>query len=155
MLPVTVASGLGVASFVVGIVALLTSLALAGIRIWEAFLRRSRWKVRFDWIYHQGDPILRFTVSNIGTRKYGIREIRFGTSDMPETKGWTRNRAIMEKMPLLLDEGEISNAFFLETGPQWTGEFDRNLAKGRITRCMVVDARDRISVYPVPKPRKP
>ena len=147
------ATGLQVASFVLAAVALGTSFLLAGVRIWEAFLRRSKWSVRFDWIHHQGDPILRFTVANVGTRKYGLREIRFGTDETPKEEGWTRNRAVMERLPLLLDEGEISKAFFLETGPQWTEAFDQHLADGEITKCMVVDARDRITVHPVPRLR--
>lgn len=142
---------LDVATFVIAAVALGTSLTLAAIRVWEAFLRRSKWKVRFDWIQSATDPAtLRFTVANVGTRKYGIREIRFGTDETPETQGWTRRHAIMDKLPLLLDEGEISPAFDLETGPTWTSAFDTHLAEGRVTRCMVVDARDRISVHPVP-----
>lgn len=147
-------SALDIATLVVAVSALLVSAILAAIRIWEAFLRRSSWDVHFDWIERPGAPILTFTIANVGSRKYGIREIRFGASDTPTDEGWTPQDAVRARLPLLLDEGEISEAFHIAINPRLMGEFDVKLREGRITWCVIVDSRRRETCYGVPPPPK-
>lgn len=127
MPPATETTGLDIATFVVALIALIASLTLASIRIWEVALRRSRWDLKFDWIHGRRPERLRFTVANIGTRTYGIREIRFGTSDTPKDAGWMPQAAVLDKLPLLIEEGEISDAFYIQVPAKPTHDFDRHL----------------------------
>ncbi|MBA3430327.1 MAG: hypothetical protein H0U16_02445 [Actinobacteria bacterium] len=152
MLRSGVISGLDVATLVVAVLALITSTTLAAIRIWETFLRRSKWDVHVDWIEHAGPPILTFTIANIGSRKYGVREIRFGASDTPAKEGWTPVKAVRARLPLLLEEGEISEAFYIATNLASTDEFDVKLREGRISWCAIVDSRRRETLYQVRPP---
>jgi len=145
-------TSLDVATFVVAVLALITSGTLALIRVWEMFLRRSKWDVHFDWIQHAGPSVLTFTIANIGSRKYGVREIRFGAPDTPPNEGWTPQRQVRDRLPLLLDEGEISAAFYLETDPTSTDEFAVKLREGRIEWCAIVDSRRRKTLYAVSPP---
>jgi hypothetical protein len=145
-------TGLDWASFGVALAAFVVSCSLAGIRVWEAWGRRSKWRLHFDWIHSAQSLALSFTVANIGTRRYGIREIRFGTPETPKAEGWLPSGAVRDNLPLMLDEGEISNIFTIESTPSATHDFDRILSEGGLRKCMVEDARGRVGVHHIPAP---
>jgi len=145
-------TGLDIATFVVALLALIMSGTLAVIRIWEAFLRQSEWDVHFDWIEHAGPRILTFTIANIGSRKYGVREIRFGAAETPSSAGWTPQQQVRARLPLLLDEGEIYETFYVVTNPTSTDEFEVKLREGRIVWCAIVDSRRRETLHSIGPP---
>lgn len=99
----------------IALVALVLSLGLAGIRLWEAFFKRPKLGVKFDWIRNETFPILRFVVYNEGSRKICIREIRFGLRDTPHMEGWMRASVLM-RLPVVVDVDEASPAFMIQAG---------------------------------------
>ncbi len=144
-------AGLSIAAFVVALLALAVSALVAGLRVWELFLARPKWDLTVDWIEHQGAPILRFTIANIGARKFGVREIRFGKAETPSAQGWFPKAAVLDRLPLLLEPGEISSAFYVQTVPGSSDAFDIALAEQQIAWCVIVDAVGRETFKPIAK----
>ncbi len=139
-----VAVGLGIAGFCI-------SLGLAGLKLWETFLRTSKFEAKFDWLDHAGPPILTFVVMNTGFKKDGIREMRLATDD-DDDGGWTPFNAIFKQLPLMLDVDEISTRFALQTVPNSTDRGDQELATGRVTKLIIENSRGRRTVVSVPPP---
>jgi hypothetical protein len=140
------------ASFVLSIIALTISATLGGIKIWETWFRRSKFGVKFDWIQHRGAPILTWVIYNSGWKRDGVREIRFGSLETPDTEGWIPQRAVLERLPVMLDVDEISPRFYINTVPSSTDVFDVALRGGRIRKMVLTNARRKRSVYEVPPP---
>lgn len=103
-------------STVIAILALVVSVVLAALRIWEALFVKPRLDAKIDWIQTGGRPVLRFVLANVGRRKDAVSDIRFRQADMPEGRGWTPFAAVFQHLPFVLDVNEASRAFYIHVG---------------------------------------
>lgn len=69
---------------------------------------------------------------------------------MPQRKGWTKARAVMDHLPLTLEPGETSRQFQIQLDPNESHPFDRALIAGDIRLIDVVDGSDAITSFAVP-----
>jgi hypothetical protein len=147
----TQTTGLQIATFVIAVVALLISTGLAGLKVWETFFQRPRFKARLDWITGPlHEPILQWSITNVGRARGSVREIRLRTADMPQDKGWSKAHAIMDHLPVTLEPGETSQLFRIQLDPAEPHAFDRALVSGDIRLLDVVDGSDQITSFAVP-----
>lgn len=96
-------------ALIIAILGFCTSATLAGIKVWEAFIAKSRFQATFHWYDdEQSDTELTvvFTIANTGYRADSIREFLFEAED-GELSLPPSNRAL----PLLLQPGELSQRF--------------------------------------------
>lgn len=132
--------------------AVFISLASLGIVVWDKFLRRPKFDVQADWILSQGEPVLRFTVFNVGHRKGTVRNLRLRSNDMAVGTGWTPYDPVMRRLPLVLDADEAAEAFELQparAGGPWES-LDDAVRTGRIDTLEVEDAREQVEVFRLP-----
>lgn len=134
----------------------LSALAALGgfaVRVWEVLLAKPKLVGHFDWITTQ-PPTLRFYFVNRGLREESIVEIRFGTRETPVGEGWTRQQAILDRLPLRLGRNDASPPFEIAAGSAvGFPEFENHLIAGRITRCFVTTgSRGKTLTFSVPRP---
>jgi hypothetical protein len=79
-------------------------------------------------------------------------EVRFGTPETPRGKGWTRQQAILEKLPVTLDPHSATPPFHLTTDSK--ANLDVLLRTGQITKCMIetTGRRNHTEEFAVPPP---
>jgi hypothetical protein len=128
---------------------LIVSLSSAGVVVWDAFLRRSRFDVKADWIISTDEPVLRIVILNVGWRKDTVVDVRLKERAMPRGRGWTPLASVMSQLPVILDVDEASPAFELAAS-SGGDSFDDALRCDRIEELEVENARGRIDVFALP-----
>jgi hypothetical protein len=131
----------------------LGSLVQPAVKLIDRVTARPRIGAHFDWIQHAGSPVLRFFFINNGRRREAIVDIRFQTDATPLGQGWTRQHAIMDRLPVTLEPHTASTPFELTTDSP-SEEFDRLLRDGEITMCEIETTarRNRRKTFHVPLP---
>ena len=135
---------------VLGVLAFGISAVLALVKLWETFGLRSKLEMDFNWRFEPpGSPsVLLFTISNLGRRGDGVREVRFLGNTTPVDEGWTDWTAIMSNLPIMLEPGDISRRF--EVPIPATSGLGR-LNEFPMTRAVLVDARRHAHTFQIPK----
>jgi hypothetical protein len=132
-------------------IALLISLGTLGILVWDKFLRRAKFDLQADWILNRGDPVLRFVVLNVGSRKGTVRDVRLKERTMPRGRGWSPWDRLMQHLPIVLDADEGSRAFLVQGDRDNVDVFEDAMLTGRINEIEVENARGDIQVFPLPE----
>lgn len=79
--------------------------------------------------------MLRFFFINNGRRRETIVEVRFGEAETPLGQGWTRQGAILARLPVTLDPHSATPPFELTT--DGNAQFDVLLRTGQIAKCVI------------------
>jgi hypothetical protein len=137
------------AALILATLGFVISATLAGIKIWETFVARSRFLVNFRWYDDEASDVelsMTFTIANIGYQPDSIRELQVEAED-----GELSLPPCNQFLPLLLQPGEISPRFteLVRTDTDWD---PHNSLFGGRANLRVLNAVGRSTSFPIPGP---
>lgn len=137
------------AALILAILSFGISATLAAIKIWEAFLAKSRFSVDFQWFDDISAIELRLsiTVANIGHRPDSIRAIHVCAEDgeIAFPPGFDAY------LPVLLQPAEISPRFNMEVRTDVAWDPHTSMFAGTAT-LVTVNSVGRTESFPIPNP---